>query len=341
RWQHGGKIVSAHEQRRFLDPLPLDLLDPPEEIFDLLTRWGIRTLGEVRRIPTASLSSRLGEQAIWLARRARGQDLRPFQAQTPQRRFEEGSEPGFPVGDLEQLAFFLRGVIDRLARRLRLRGMAVRELWLELRLENGQNFARTVNLGAPTTEGPVLVSLVRLALEKDPPPERVERIRVIAIPGSVESSQLDLFLPPLPAPAELAATVARLEAICGPGKVGALAVEDSHRPDAKRLKGFAAKERTLPNSPADTGPALALRAIRPPEPIRIYGGEEIPRQVELSDHQRLRVLQHAGPWRLFGEWWGEHCFARDYFDVELSDGGIYRIYRNLENGYWFMDGIYD
>ncbi len=341
RWQHGGQIVSSHGTRGFLDPLPLDLLDPPEETFDLLTRWGIRTLGELRRIPASSLGSRLGEPTVWLARRARGQDLRPFQPKSPKLRFEEGVQIGFPVGDLERLAFFLRGVVDRLTRRLRLRGLAVRELLLELLLESGQNFARTVKTGAPTTEAPVLVSLLRLALEKDPPPEGVERIRVVAVPGGVEPSQLDLFLPPLPAPAELAVAVARLEALCGPGKVGAPSVEDSHRPEAKGLNSFAAGPRVLPKSAAFSGPTMALRAVRPPEQIRAYGAEGPPVKIEFSDHRRFQVLQHAGPWRLFGEWWGESCFARDYFDVELGDGGVYRIYRNLDNGRWFLDGIYD
>ncbi len=53
------------------------------------------------------------------------------------------------------------------------------------------------------------------------------------------------------------------------------------------------------------------------------------------------MIRRAGPWRLFGEWWGEGCFARDYFDVELTDGGIYRLYQNLEDGGWFLDGVYD
>ena len=53
------------------------------------------------------------------------------------------------------------------------------------------------------------------------------------------------------------------------------------------------------------------------------------------------VLQCAGPWRFFGEWWGDAPFARDYWDVELSDGGVYRLYHDLAHQSWFVDGIYD
>ena len=87
-------------------------------------------------------------------------------------------------------------------------------------------------------------------------------------------------------------------------------------------------------------PPLALRALRPPRAVRVWGQEGLPERLQLSEHP-LEILSRAGPWRLFGEWWGECRFARDYFDVELSDGGVYRLYRNLEDESWFVDGIYD
>ena len=59
-----------------------------------------------------------------------------------------------------------------------------------------------------------------------------------------------------------------------------------------------------------------------------------------------RVVHVAGPWKLRGEWWSADPFAREYYDVELSDGGVYRIYRDLCPGRgggarWWADGVYD
>ena len=385
RHRGGGRIVKREEVVAFLNPLPLDLLDPPELEVDRLWRWGVRTLGELAQLPRGPLGARLGEEGVKLARRACGEDLQPFRPTPVMLRFEEGTESEYGIDNLEGLGFLLRGVLDRLTRRLRVRGLAVRKLRLELVLESGQTHARDLELAAPTLEVPVLVSLTRLVLEQDPPPEPVERVRAIASPGDLEAVQLDFFLPPLPAPAELALTVARLEALCGQGQIGAPGVRDTHQLDAARIESFVLERKASVRGDAsilcDADPlgsaTLAFRSLRPPRAVRVLGKER-PEQVmpiectaspasaaeaaRAASRRRAEVggarppahrvpqggpgparhvLQCAGPWRLFGEWWGESRFARDYYDVELSDGGVYRLYRNMEDESWFIDGIYD
>jgi protein ImuB len=341
----GGAIVSAEQMTEFLDPLPLDLLDPPDPIAERLQRWGIVTLGQLARLPRPALGSRLGEEGVRLARRAHGGDLRPFRPIAPHPRFEESAEPGFEIDNLEVLAFVLRGALERLATRLSLRGLAVHELELELEHESGARGARHVPLAAPTREPPILLALVRLALEREPPPEPVSRLRIVAAPGTVESAQLDLFLPPLPSPAELAVTVARLEALCGSGRVGAPGLEDTHRPDAARLNPFELASRPPQAREARAQRAiLALRALRPAQRVEVRSApDHAPHTVRLAaaPPAALEVLAHAGPWRLYGEWWGDHPFARDYYDVELSDGRVCRLYHDLEGDGWFLDGVYD
>jgi protein ImuB len=49
----------------------------------------------------------------------------------------------------------------------------------------------------------------------------------------------------------------------------------------------------------------------------------------------------AGPWTLEDGWWSEQPVERDYWDVELSGGGLYRIFRDRTTGDWFADGMYD
>jgi protein ImuB len=49
----------------------------------------------------------------------------------------------------------------------------------------------------------------------------------------------------------------------------------------------------------------------------------------------------SGPWRMEEEWWTESGADRDYWDVELSDGSLYRIFQDRKSHAWFADGIYD
>jgi len=49
----------------------------------------------------------------------------------------------------------------------------------------------------------------------------------------------------------------------------------------------------------------------------------------------------AGPWTLEDGWWNEKPVERDYWDLELSGGGLYRVYRDRMTGDWFADGMYD
>jgi hypothetical protein len=49
----------------------------------------------------------------------------------------------------------------------------------------------------------------------------------------------------------------------------------------------------------------------------------------------------AGPWSLEEGWWSAEPVERDYWDVELSGGGLYRIFRARTTGEWFADGMYD
>jgi hypothetical protein len=34
-------------------------------------------------------------------------------------------------------------------------------------------------------------------------------------------------------------------------------------------------------------------------------------------------------------------FARDYYELALEDGGVYRVFRDLKSDQWFLDGAYD
>jgi protein ImuB len=261
--------------------------------------------------------------------------------------FEDGLELEYGEDRLEPLMFVLRRLIECVASRIDVCGLACQRLDIAFGLEAGGHDLRTIGAAAPTTDVKTLLTLVRAQLEADPPALAVVKVRVTAAATRVFPTQLDLLRPAGPPPAALAAVVARLAALCGPDRVGVLRPADSHRPEAVEIGRFdgASSARSTaahhpPSSEARPVVRLALRAFRPAAPLEVF-----------EDRGRLdyvrgagfggRVVHWGGPWRVRGDWWTTDPYAREYYDVELSDGGVYRIHRDVRTGDWLADGVYD
>jgi protein ImuB len=334
------RVITPGAEAAFLAPLPLDLLDPDDEIAAALSRFGLRRVADLLRLPERALATRLGPALRPLLARARGEDGAPPPPASAELRLVEAADLEAPLERLEPLGFVLRGLLDRLAGRLASRALGFGDLDVELRLEGGGRDARRVGLGAPTLDLRVVLRLALLALEAAPPAAAVEAVAVASAGRAVRGDQLDFFRPAGPAPARLARTLAELEALVGPAQVGAPALADDHRPDAVRVGPFRAPPPRSPAEPPAPG-ALAVRALRPPVPARVRapGGRPVWLESALANG---RVERCAGPWRTSGRWWSEaERFAFDHWDVTTADGFVVRLRLDLLARRWEIDAVYD
>ncbi|MEE8137686.1 MAG: DNA polymerase Y family protein [Thermoanaerobaculia bacterium] len=357
-------IVPTGKEAAFLAPLPLARLSPEAEVLETLNRWGIRSVGELARLPKNEVASRLGDAGRRLHEKARGMDPHPLVPYQPPPVFEEGLELEWPLVALEPFLFVGRAALGRLCRRLEARGLACARLELTLRLESGGRHERALELPAPTREAKTLLTLVRLDLEQTPPGAPVTGFLFLAHPDRPREAQLSLFGPAAVSPDRLATTLARLFALLGPGRVGSPRTADGHRPERTALVEYAPPPppKIRPEPQQGRG-LLAVRVLRPPVPLEVLtepfragerngatvDGTAPPREIlsiageATAKRPRLqgRVKVASGPWTLEEEWWSESPAERDYWDVELTDGGLYRIFRERRTGEWFADGIYD
>lgn len=353
----GVEIVPPGGDARFLAPLPLDLLAPDADLAGALGRLGVRRLGELARLPSAALATRLGPAALELRAAARGEARELPLAPVPDGLLEEASDLEFPVESLEPLAFVLRGILSRLLERLEVRGLACGDLFLSLGLLGGGSDDRRLGLAAPTLELRTVLRLVLLCVEERPPPAPVERIAVRLEGRAPRRDQLDLFRPAGTAPARLERLLAELEVLCGRGRVGAPRVLDDWRPHVFEMVPFAPRSgspsaeahRSAPARSNGPIPApgdrertlLAVRALRPPLPAQVQASHGQPERVR-SALANGRVVRAAGPWRTSGGWWcPERRFAFDHFDVETEDGLVVRLRLDRIAGRWEIDAFYD
>jgi protein ImuB len=334
------RVLPPGGEVELLSPLPIDLLDPGDELAEALTRYGVRTLGELLALPRRALATRLGKGVLPLVALARGD---PVEAQIPapaRGRLIEAIDLDFAIDREEPLVFVLQGLLSRLVARLDARALACAGLVLRLDLERGGRDERRVGLAAPSADLRALVRLARHALEARPPRAAVVGARVEAEASPLQRDQLDLFRPAGPAPAALGRTLAELEVLCGAGRVGAPALADDHRPGAFALLPFQGlrSPEVRPGSPAVR---LGVRALRPPVRAQVTPGSGGPAFVR-SAVANGRVLHVAGPWRTTGGWWSpEERFAYDSFDVQTSDGTLARLRYDHRSGVWEIDAIYD
>lgn len=359
-------IVASGSEARFLAPLPLARLAPELGLGETLARWGLASIGDFARLPAAEVVSRLGPAGAELHTVARGVDPRPLLPREPPLDLAEGSELEWPLVALEPFLFLAHAALDRISRRLEIRGLGCTRLALELTLEPEGRDARAWDLPAPTRDTKTLLTLVRLELESRPPGAAVAAFLFTATPDRTRPEQGTLFGPPALSPERLATTLARLFALLGPDRVGSPRPVDGHRPERLALVPFAppaaptiyrsfSRPNPAPSAPAAGKGLLAVRTLRPPIELEVLveprsaDREPAPTHIQslasAANDKRPAIAGAvriaAGPWRIEEGWWSDTPVTREYWDVELDGAGLFRIYRDATTGNWSADGVYD
>jgi protein ImuB len=340
----GLQSIAAGEEAHALAAVPVSTLEWPEQIAHALTRWGVATLGELAALPRAGLSARLGAPGLAAHDLARGvDDPTPWLSWSPPPFWEEAQELDWEIDALGPLVAVLARVVDRLTARLSAAYLVADALELRLALVGGAHDARTLVLACPMDAPRPLLTLLEHDLAARPPHAAVTAVAVQAraIPRRAVGGELGRSAPP--AERDLATVLARLATLVGGDAVGAVALADSHRPDAfvpARLELEAGADTRADGPEGDT--VLALRRLRPPRRVSVItDGERRPVVVCGALAPEARVVGCAGPWRVSGEWWDTGGWARDEWDVALSDGAVCRLARDLLSGEWYLDGVYD
>ena len=334
----GISIVPEGDEAKFLAYLPVGLLSPSEETAETLARWGIRTFRDLAALPDLGVAARLGEEGVRLQKLARGEGDRPLVPVEAPVRFEEEMELEYPVELAEPLLFVLGRLLGDICGQLEERALAAIGLRLRLQLENAGNHERAIRLPVPMRSQRVFLKLIELDLEKHSPPAPVIKVSIAADPAKPRTAQNGLFIPLAPEPEKLELTLARIAAVVGEENVGSPELLDTHRPGAFRMS--APLQSRLSNTAFQSRKrervaALAFRAFRPRLAAKVQAGF-------LSAHGiRGKIVQQAGPWRTSGDWWTTGAWARDEWDIELSDGTLYRIWCDTQTGRWFIEGSYD
>lgn len=345
-------LLAAHAAKRwlrvddadaFLAHLPVSALNPTPAVHAILQRWGVETLGALSALPAAEVTRRLGVEGhdLWL--RAAGRRERLLRLARVPETYVESMEFEYEVQTLEPLLFVLRRFLEQLVLRLEANYRVPAALTLTLRFDDGLEHRRHLSIPAPTGNVETLFRVLYTHLENFTASAPIKSLHLTATPTVSSKEQFGLFETALRDPNRFSETLARLHALLGNERAGVASREDTHRPDAFRVQD--PDFLHLPDAPAVDASAsrnspifgLPLRRLRPPQALQVEVSHRIPARIE-SGLIRGQVRAARGPYQLLGGWWEPSSWACEEWDVELVQGGLYRL--SLQPDGWFLEGTY-
>ncbi len=334
----GVTVIARGEETKYVGEFQLDTLPLAGDTFDVLNRWGIRTLDEFVALPEAGIAERFGTTGVYLQNLARGTADRPLRPLYDAAVFRERFELDHGLRLLEPLLFILARLLNGLCAKLTAHGFATADVRLALEIEGGGEIQRGVRMPFPSRDAKAMLKLLQLDLEAHPPGAPVTAAAIEVVPVEPRTVQGGLFVPLAPEPEKLELTLAKIRAMVGERNVGSPELQDTHRPGAWHLTGGLA---TQDSPPATRHSSLAFRYFTPGLKARVELREGMPQRVDAERGIYGLVLQAAGPWRTSGDWWRENAWDRDEWDVGLNNGAVYRICLERPAERWVVEGAYD
>ena len=328
-----------------LMPLPLAGLRWPQETFERLARMGVRTIGQVLRLPRAGFARRFGTDSLAMLDRLTGRspDLRErFHARE---RFRRRRELNYELENQDAILGALAPLLAELGKFLQVRQCGVMKLECLLRHRHAEPTSCVLRLAAPVADVRRLTELLgeRLSALTLPEPVRSCELRSSSLVSRVFSSN-SVWQPGEyggSGGVEATELIERLRARFGPEAVYGLQVLPGHRPEnawgvREPVEGRRPTplHRTVPGAVTQPWPAFRRPMWLLPVPRLLSERDGLPRR--------------RGPLRLLGEperietgWWDGGDIARDYYTATDLHGVRLWIFRERASPHrWFLHGVF-
>lgn len=340
---------------RVVASLPSSALRVNTDTQLLLTRLGLKTIGDLLAVPRESLARRFrnrrSSEANPLIRLDQlvGRTAEPFvplidqPAPAAERRLLE------PVLHLDLVLTVVADLAVDLCRTLEAHKLGARRLTLRLWRVDGEHAERSVELASPSRDPVHLGTLFAERLQGIDPGFGFDQARLTAVWAEALDPAQDQLDQPANAGTSLPMLIDRLVTRLGRQAVSRPLPRASHLPERSQRRGQPTED--APATQYDLGfHVRPLKLLDRPEEISvIYATPEgLPRRFcwRGATHDIVKV---EGPERIAPEWWRERSTARlrDYYRIEDGIGRRFWIFRNglVGDGRggvpdWFLHGLF-
>ncbi len=366
-----GRIIKKGTTPTFLAGLAVDRLEMPE-LTDVLSRLGIRTLGQFAELDEGDVLARFGQIGAGAYRRAGGLSGEPifFSATTPdehrvEMRFDE------PIIQLDGVAFVGKVLADELSGHLESKGLSCSVLEVSFEMADGEMSAAVWNRERSWSASMIAERLryqLGVWIEQH---QRDLHAEEDDIGGLVAVGLHALEVAPMRAKAEplwgssshedeqTSKVLARLQGMLGEDAVQRAVLRGGRGPrervqllsfEASREVSKDVEQAPWPGQLPSPSPAVVPRF---PEQVHLFDdqGEELrvdargmlsapPTTLVVGERPSVLVVSWAGPWPV-DEWWWDREEHRRRARLQVISAAGEGLLLMLEKGRWFVEGIYD
>jgi protein ImuB len=352
-------VLPPSQEKAALALLPVSLLRLEPRTVAGLRRLGLKTIGELARLPRGELSARFGPLPVLRLDQAFGAAADAIAWPRPPAPWQEQLAFAEPVSTPDGLGQALDRLAARLCQRLEAASRGGHRFAARFFRLDGTWAETAVGTALPVRDPARVAALLRAKLDQVDPGFGVEMIRLAA----EETAPLrppQRGLSTIQAAAEgggLGAVVDDLANRLGADRLWRPAPQDSHVPErtVRPVPPMAA----APAWEADPAAERPVRMFRRPEPIEVTA--PVPDDPPILFRWRgvaHRVRAASGPERIAAEWWRrrlpgagpatarpESDLIRDYYRVEDEGGGRFWIFRAGLHApghpaRWFLHGLF-
>jgi protein ImuB len=317
------RITESAALRAELGKLPLAVLPVTQKQANLLGKMGLRKLHDLWRLPRAGLIKRLGLDFIDYLDRLLGDK--------PEVRLPHKSAPHFSASwpfpqETENLTFILHGIeqlLPRLVNFMRLRELALNRLQLIFYHPEKETSRLELGTRQLCRDETHLSTLIRERLNQERLSAPVLELALVAAefhPAVIHNQSL--FAPGDEQDTAWQQVLDQLQTRLGEAAVCHLQLPDEHRPE--RAWAYGPAQHAEPK----TDSLLKKR------PLWL-----------LSHPQRLRntlkgVKLTSERERIEGGWWDGFDIRRDYYRARDHNGRRLWLFRDLQDGEWYLHGLF-
>ena len=186
-------IVPDKGLSAFLSPCPVSALPVEAVVAERLERLGIKTLGDLVRLPAPALIRQFGPDGQRARAWATGERIDPVQPYYRPKPIRSSLEFYTPIGQLNTLHGALDRLLERVLARSERKGRSIQGIRLVARLEGGGSWALESILREPTSDRERIAFTIRSRMTLSPPLRAVETLMVEFFQFGPATSQNELF----------------------------------------------------------------------------------------------------------------------------------------------------